>query len=91
MRGIKRTGKSADRDFAHTHTHTQSAHLSETCNNSWPDISAHEVMEFVQFDLLLVNKRHGLEIDGDDTLEKREERFMKFRFYILKQGHRKII
>lgn len=42
-------------------------------------------MEFVQFDLLLVNKRHRLEIDGDDTLEKREERFMKFRFYILKQ------
>lgn len=42
-------------------------------------------MEFVQFDLLLVNKRHGLEIDGDDTLEKREECFVKLRFYILKQ------
>lgn len=48
-------------------------------------------MAFVQSGLLLINKRLGLEIDGDDTLEKREERFMKFRFYILKQRHGKII
>ena len=91
MRGIKRTGQSADHDFARTHTHTLSAHLSETRKNSWPDLSAHEIMACGQSGLLLLNKRHGLKIDGDDTLEKREEHFRRLRFYILKQRHRKII
>lgn len=91
MRGIERTGKSADRDFARTHPHALSAHLSETRKNSWPDLSAHEIIACVQFGLLLINKRHGLKIGGDDTLENREEHFWRLRFYILKQRHRKII
>lgn len=46
---------------------------------SQADIPAREVVAFIRFGLLVINKRHGLERDEDDTLTKRADS-MKFRF-----------
>lgn len=69
----------------HSPSHILSAYLHRNDKNSHIDISTHKVRAFINFGLLVINKRAWSRNGWGKVLyRKREEHFMKFRFYFFK-------